>query len=74
MAPEHCTPNFYVVVTSKPGDAPTILRLFTDTANAPAQGMSLWDTAYLKALYRTQHDDKTQLLAIKAAMLKDVAP
>ena len=61
-------------VDAKLGDAPTILRLFTDPTNAPALGMSTWDTAYLKALYHTEHDDKTQLLALKAAMIKDVAP
>jgi hypothetical protein len=61
-------------VDAKIGDAPTILRLFTDSANAPPLGMSTWDAAYLKALYHTQHDDKTQLLALKTSMLKDVAP
>jgi hypothetical protein len=61
-------------IDAKLGDAPTILHLFTDAANAPALGMSAWDTAYLKALYHTEHDDKTQLLALKASMLKEVAP
>jgi hypothetical protein len=61
-------------VDAKIGDAPTILHLFTDPANAPALGMSTWDTAYLKALYHTQHDDKTQLLALKASMIEDIAP
>jgi|ERR1700733_2660779 len=61
-------------VDAKLGDAPTILHLFTDSANAPALGMSGWDAAYLKALYHTEHDDKTQLLALKASMIKDVAP
>lgn len=61
-------------VDAKPGDAPTILHLFTDSANAPALGMSGWDTAYLKALYHTEHDDKTQLLALKESMIKEVAP
>ena len=61
-------------VGAKLGDAPTILRLFTDTANAPALGMSAWDTAYLKALYHTELDDKTQLLALKASMLNEIAP
>jgi hypothetical protein len=61
-------------VDAKLGDAPTILNLFTNSANAPAIGMSTWDTAYLKALYHTQHDDKTQLLALKASMIEDVAP
>jgi hypothetical protein len=61
-------------VDAKLGDAPTILRLFTDTANAPTLGMSAWDTAYLKALYHTELDDKTQLLALKASMLNEIAP
>lgn len=59
-------------VDPKLGDAPTILRLFADSANAPPLGISTWDEAYLKALYHTQHDDRTQLLALKATMLKDV--
>jgi hypothetical protein len=61
-------------IDPKIGDAPTILRLFADSANAPALGMSKWDAAYLKALYHTEHDDRMQLLALKAYMLKDVAP
>lgn len=61
-------------VDAKVGDAPTILRLFADSANAPALGMSTWDTAYLKALYHTEHDDVTQHLALGLSMMKDVAP
>jgi hypothetical protein len=61
-------------VNPKLGDAPTILRLFTDSTNAPPLGLSTWDEAYLNALYHTQHDDRTQLLALKASMLKEVAP
>jgi hypothetical protein len=61
-------------VDAKTGDAPTILHLFTDSANAPALGMSAWDAAYLKALYHTRHDDRTQLLALKTSMTKELAP
>jgi hypothetical protein len=61
-------------VNAKLGDAPTILRLFTDPSNVPPLGMGTWDAAYLKALYHTQHDDRTQLLALKTSMIKDVAP
>jgi hypothetical protein len=61
-------------VDAKAGDAPTILHLFTDSANAPALGMSPWDAAYLKALYHTRHEDKTQLLALKTSMTKELAP
>jgi hypothetical protein len=61
-------------VHAKVGDAPSILHLFSDPATAPPLGLSAWDAAYLKALYHTQQDDKTQLLAVKASMLEDVAP
>jgi hypothetical protein len=59
-------------VDAKLGDAPTILRLFSDPASAPPLGLSTWDEAYLKALYHTQHDDRTQLLAIKTSIIKEV--
>jgi hypothetical protein len=59
-------------INAKLGDAPTILRLFTDPANAPPLGLSIWDEAYLKALYHTQHDDRTQLRAIKTSIIKEV--
>jgi hypothetical protein len=61
-------------VHAKVGDAPSILHLFTDAASAPPLGLSAWDAAYLKAIYHTQQEDKTQLLAVKASMLEDVAP
>jgi hypothetical protein len=61
-------------VDAKTGDAPTILNLFTDSANAPALGMSAWDTAYLKALYHTRHEDKMQLLSLETSMAKDLVP
>jgi hypothetical protein len=50
------------------------LHLFTDSANAPALGMSSWDAAYLKALYHTRREDKTQLLALKTSMTKELTP
>jgi hypothetical protein len=59
-------------VDAKLGDAPTILHLFTDSANAPPLGMSSWDAAYLKALYHTEHDDRTQLLALKTTMINAI--
>lgn len=60
-------------VDARFGDAPTILRLFTDAADAPARGLSVWDAAYLKALYHTQHEDRTQLLAVRESVTEDVA-
>jgi hypothetical protein len=59
-------------INAKLGDAPTILQLFTEPANAPPLGLSTWDEAYLKALYHTQHDDRTQLLAIKTSIINEV--
>ena len=59
---------------AKVGDAPSILHLFTDPKSAPPLGLSAWDAAYLKAIYHTQQDDKTQLLAVKESMVNDVAP
>jgi hypothetical protein len=56
------------------GDAPSILHLFADSKSAPPLGLSAWDAAYLKAIYHTQQDDKTQLLVVKESMVNDVAP
>ncbi|HUI61835.1 MAG TPA: hypothetical protein VLX90_16530 [Steroidobacteraceae bacterium] len=54
------------------GATPTILKLFTAVANAPADGLSTWDEAYLKALYHTDQADKMQLAEIRTSMLRDI--
>jgi hypothetical protein len=54
-------------------DVPTILNLFADTAKAPP-GLTAWDESFLKAVYQTRITDRTQLAAIKTAMVQDVAP
>jgi hypothetical protein len=59
---------------AKVGDAPSILRLFSDRASAPALGLSPWDAAYLKAIYHTQQEDKTQLSAVRDSVVNDLAP
>jgi hypothetical protein len=59
---------------AKVGDALSILHLFSDPKSAPPLGLSLWDAAYLKAIYHTQQDDKTQLLAVRDSIVNDVAP
>lgn len=56
------------------GDAPTILQLFSSSEKAPPQGLSPWDESFLKALYHTDQTDRTQLAAIKIAVVQDVAP
>jgi hypothetical protein len=59
---------------AKVGDAPSILHLFSEPANAPQLGLSPWDAAYLKAIYHTDQTDKTQLLAVKDSVVHDLAP
>jgi hypothetical protein len=54
-------------------DAPTILNLFAQPANAPA-GLTSWDEAFLKATYQSRNTDKAQIAAIKSSMVQDVAP
>ena len=59
---------------AKLGDAPTILQLFSDPSKAPRFGLSLWDQAYLKAVYHTARRDKPQRLAIARSMAHEIAP
>ena len=56
------------------GNATTILQAFSSREKTPAEGLSPWDQAYLKALYHTQHTDKTQRLAIARSMAHEIAP
>jgi hypothetical protein len=55
-------------------DAPSILQLFSTSGNTPPAGLSPWDLAFIKALYRTRHTDPAQLGEIKISMVKDLAP
>jgi hypothetical protein len=55
-------------------DAPSILHLFARSENERPAGLSAWDEAFLKALYRTEHADKQQLAEIKTAMIQQIAP
>jgi hypothetical protein len=59
---------------AKLGDASTILQLFSDPRKAPPFGLSLWDQAYLKALYHTDRRDKPQRFAIARSMAHVIAP
>ena len=54
-------------------EAPSILNLFAGTGKAPP-GLTAWDESFLKAVYGTRITDRTQLAAIKSAMVQDVAP
>ena len=55
-------------------DAPTILHLFSGPANDRPAGLSRWDQAFLKALYRTEQTDRQQLEEIKTAVAAEIAP
>ena len=55
-------------------DAPTILHLFSVPENERPAGLSRWDQAFLKALYRTEQTDRQQLEEIKTAVAAEIAP
>jgi hypothetical protein len=52
------------------GDEPTILRLFAG-AEATSQKLSIWDRAFLKALYTTSQTDRHQRTEIARSMVDD---
>ena len=54
--------------SAKPADAPTILRLFTESGAAQPAGLSRWDQACLKSLYATDPENVTQIAEIKFNM------
>jgi hypothetical protein len=53
------------------GDEPTILRLFAASGDATSQKLSIWDRAFLKALYQTSQMDRHQRTEIARAMVDD---
>jgi hypothetical protein len=53
------------------GDEQTILRLFAASGDAGSQKMSIWDRAFLKALYATSHADRHQRTEIARHMVRD---
>ena len=57
---------------AKMGDAPSILQLFTAYGHTPPPGLSPWDQAFIKALYRTRHTDPSQLAAIKTSVVNEL--
>lgn len=56
------------------GNAPTVLRLFSDSGQALPQRMSRWDRAFLKAVYDTAPRSVHQQSHIANRMVDDVAP
>jgi hypothetical protein len=53
------------------GDEQTILRLFAASGDAASPKMSIWDRAFLKALYETSHTDRHQRTEIARHMVRD---
>jgi hypothetical protein len=53
------------------GDEQTILRLFAASGDPASQKLSIWDRAFLKALYETSHTDRHQRAEIARAMVRD---
>jgi hypothetical protein len=53
------------------GDEPTILRLFAAAGDATSQKLSIWDRAFLKALYQTAQADRHQRTEIARSMVND---
>ncbi len=58
----------------KPGDAPTILRLFESQEESRPTELTVWDKALLHALYSTSQTSATQISQMQTAALKDIAP
>jgi hypothetical protein len=54
------------------GDAPTILRLFTAAPADRPSGLSSWDRAFLRAVYHSEQESKTQRGQIEVRMLQDI--
>jgi hypothetical protein len=57
------------------GDAPTILRLFTEPPEARPRHLTVWDQAFLKAIYQhTEQKSRTQRSQIAERIVQDVLP
>jgi hypothetical protein len=53
------------------GDAPTVLRLFSNSADAAVQRMSAWDRSFLKALYHTPQKSRFQRSEMTRSIVRD---
>jgi len=52
---------------------PSVLRLFTQNADAPPAGLSAWDRAFLRGLYHSDQRETMQRSVIESAMLRAIA-
>ncbi|MGH9563407.1 MAG: hypothetical protein ACRD3S_18285, partial [Terracidiphilus sp.] len=55
------------------GTAPSILRLFTPSADNQPSGLSSWDAAFLKALYQSNQTSHTQRFDIAERVAHDIS-
>jgi hypothetical protein len=55
------------------GSAPSILRLFSPSADNPSSDFSSWDDAFLKALYHSNQTSRTQRFDIAQRIAHDIA-
>ena len=61
--------------TAHLGDAPTILKLFSGSPDAAPARMSVWDQAFLKALYGTEPQPFVQPRALLTLhMMREIVP
>jgi hypothetical protein len=54
------------------GTAPSILSVFNAGESTPPQGLTAWDHALLRAVYKTKQKERTQLSQIKTATLDEL--
>jgi hypothetical protein len=63
-----------IKVDAKVSGTPSILQLFSGSGEPAPPGLTVWDEAFLKELYHTEHLDQRQISAIRTAMVGDIAP
>ncbi|MGC1459494.1 MAG: hypothetical protein WA825_14555 [Steroidobacteraceae bacterium] len=56
------------------GDTPTILKLFDADPQAASAGLTDWDQAFLKSVYATDQQSKTQRAVMARQMVRDITP
>jgi hypothetical protein len=62
-----------IKLDAKVDAAPSILQLFGTNTNLAPTGLTEWDLAFLKGLYRTDHFDQHQSSSIKTTMAAEIA-
>jgi hypothetical protein len=55
------------------GQAPSILKVFSDSAVSPPLEMTAWDKALLLSLYSTEQKNRMQLSQMETVMIKEIS-